>query len=204
MTKAKVRLDREGLKGFLGNRPNGDTDFLEAFFYRAVSLIDEMEEGHIPREVVALECILSAFSFLDDGKTHDEIKHAYPIEAWREDTVTVPAAWLRVIAEGWLKYRQAPSGKTFGEVMNLEGGGQGAPRLKAAVERLNRETRLSNLVLVEWLVGNDGGKMSQAKAIERVAYEEDLSVETVRNAWRQRRDQKIERLVALGVLKETG
>ena len=87
-----------------------------------------------------------------------QITSAFPAE-WRADTLPVPRELLRPIVSAWIQYKTAPTGKTFGECMSLEGGGQGSPPpTKRALENQNKSKSYAFDVLVEYLRANMDGK----------------------------------------------
>lgn len=186
-------------------RPKAETidDFLDAFFYRTKGLLEAESAGTICREAVAFETLLSAYSALAEGCSHNDIESAYPLTAWRERTVTIPKALLETLLNGWVKYRDAPSGSTFGEAFNLEGGGQGKHPVRHALKAYNEEIRLSQEVLVEYLAHSaTEQRISYEQAIFRVAEKNGVSESKVKKASERFRQRMLERIGKQGWLSE--
>ncbi|MFT6675939.1 MAG: hypothetical protein ACJAVM_002136 [Sulfitobacter sp.] len=114
---------------------------------RISQLIERIEEGSATKDYVAFETFWSIFSAFEDGRTHEDIKDAYPLENWREDTVTIPRAIARRLAEGWGEYRSSDSSKTLGNAFNLEGG-QGKSPVNKTNRNIDREKWRSNQVAI--------------------------------------------------------
>lgn len=151
---------------------------------------------------VVFEAILSIHDALEKDFPREAIKDAFPVEAWKTDTVEIPRAWLQPLAEGWAKYRRAPPGTTLGEALSIEGGGAGKRPARERLLQLGKERRVSNRVIFTMasLVAANG-KSSWENAYSIVAVEEDISIVTVRRASRKHRQATLESLKALGILK---
>ncbi len=199
--KNKPTLDIEAFRNREGLSELGD--FLISVNDRTNCLLEEIRDGKLNNEILALETLLSVFSTLaDDGRTHSDIKSAYPLESWQEETVEVPAELLRPLVQAWVKYKDSGPQKTFGECLGTEGGGQGKKPLKAALKRVNLGKKYSNAVRLEYLVAqHDGGRISWEQAISIVAENENESVATVKRASEKMRSQDIEIMQARGFLK---
>lgn len=164
---------------------------------RASLLLDERE---LPRAAIALDMLQSRLS---TDLAHSELREAYPLQAWREDTVEVPRAWLRVLVEGWETYKDAPDGTTFGEAMGLEGGGQGKFPVRTKFKQMRREVHLSNAAIIEYLtLKADGESASWERAYLAVAEAEGVSPDTVKRASEARRPAALARMDAIGLLVE--
>jgi hypothetical protein len=74
--------------------------------------------------------------------------------------------------------------------MNLEGAGQGNHPAKQRIEQLNKEARLSNEVLIEYLaLKATGGHITWEKAYFQVAENTGVSASTAKRAsdkWKRR------------------
>lgn len=157
----------------------------------------------LPKSLISLEMLESAFSFFEAGHGHAELTEAYPVEAWREDTVEVPRAWIRVLVEAWQKYKKNGFQTTLGEAFELEGGGQGKQPAKHWLEMMNRATRMSAAVIVEYLNERSSGKSaSWERACEIVAQKEDVSLDTVKRATNSMKEDILRKLSEYHVLKE--
>ena len=123
------------------------------------------------------------------------IKDGYPVQSWRDETVTIPKGLLRPLIEAWVRYKDAPSGKTLGEAFNLEGGGQGKQPLKSALQKINRDLSYSNEVLVEYFArSGTSQRISFDEAISRVAEREEKSHATIENASDKYRQLTLDRM----------
>lgn len=174
--------------------------FLETLFNRSEILMAEMKADTIPKEVVALETLQSALSFFAAGHAHSDIVRAYPAISWREDTVTVPLAFVRVLVDGWAKFKMAGPGATIGECLHLEGGGQGSHNAREKLRHINKELRLSNASLVLYLEGEKSWDMTNGEIAAENAVGEDI----VKRAIRKRSPKTLAGLAAMGVLKSGG
>ncbi len=103
-----------------------------------------------------------------------------------EVLVTVPMWVVQNLASAWNAYRDAPSLKTFGEVLGIEGGGQGKrPAMKALMKK-NRDLRLTLAVhKIRVEAQERGQRLSLEKAFTSVAESTDTSKGIVRDAWKQ-------------------
>jgi len=148
-------------------RDNPEDAFIIQLYWRAKGLV---ERSNLPHAAITFEMLESAFSAFEGGLGHDEISSGYPVKAWREDTVEIPRAWLRVMVEGWQKYKTSPTGNTFGEAFGVEGGGQGAKPVRDQLAHYNQTVKLSNAALFEYLSERQaGGRGSWERAFGRVA-----------------------------------
>ncbi len=103
-----------------------------------------------------------------------------------EALVTVPMWVVLNLARAWNAYRDAPSAKTFGEVLGIEGGGQGKRRAKEAWMKRNRDLRLTLAVhKIRVEAQERGQRLSLEKAYASVAESTDTSEDIVLRAWRQ-------------------
>jgi len=184
------------------HRRSPDERFVAQLHWRARGLL---EQDRLPRTAITLEMLQSAFSAFENGMGHAEISDAYPVEAWREDTVEVPRAWLRVLVEGWEKYKSAPKGSNFGEAFGVEGGGQGQQPVRAELNALNQELRLSGRAIAEYLAERaQGGVGSWERAYHTAAEAEGVSADTVKRATAKHRPSTLAKARYLGLLDKGG
>ena len=129
----------------------------------------------------ALVFIGSFWLFHSPQKTTDPDWEPEP-----EALVTVPMWVVLNLASAWNAYRDAPSAKTFGEVLGIEGGGQGKwPAMKDWMKK-NRDLRLVlevHRIRVE--AKERGQRLSLEKAYASVAESTDTTKGIVRDAWKQ-------------------
>ena len=98
-----------------------------------------------------------------------------------EVLVAVPLWVVANLARAWLAYLGAPPGKTFGETLGIEGGGQGKRRAKEARMKKNRDLLLTMEVHKRRVESG----LSLEKAYASVAESKGTSEDIVRRAWRQ-------------------
>lgn len=176
--------------------------FVAELFWWSTGLLDQSE---IPHAAVAFEMLESTFSAFENGLTHRDIAAAYPVRAWREDTVEIPRAWIRELAARWTKYKSAPKGSSFGEAFEVEGGGQGKRPIREILERRSGTLKLSNMVIVEYLAERaDGGIGSWQRACEQVALKAGVSVDTVQRALANHRSRTLTNAKQAGLTIERG
>lgn len=196
---AKPTVDAEALRALREYLEDDLNRFVFQTHFRASALLDE---SGLPRALIAMEMLQSAFSAFEAGRSHSELAEGYPVEAWRTDTVEVPRAWLRVLVEGWEKYKCSPPGTTLGEVLGLEGGGQGKEPARNKLGDFNRRCRLSNATLVEYLSErSEGGRGSWENACATVAEAEGVHHDTVKRASQVMRKRTLSDLSNAGALR---
>ena len=197
MAHRRPTLSRDSLLG--PTKPNDLENYKDALWNRTMSLFDEMEGGELGRECISFETLLSAFYFFEDGFDHDDIKEAYHLKAWQEETVTIPKGLLEPLIEAWVKYKGAPTGTSIGECLNLEGGSQGKHQTRQKIALINKRVRYSNGVLTEYLQAKDSRvPVSWETAYGIVAEREGVSESTVKRASEKYIDRTIERLKERG------
>lgn len=183
-------------------RENPEAKFCEELNWRIRTLLDE---SSLPKAAVFLEAMQSVLSAFECGLKHEEVSAGYPKKAWREETVEIPRAWLGLLVEGWSTYKEAPAGTTIGEVLELEGGGQGKAQARKKLNRLNERIRLSNFVVVEYLLEREEtGTGSWERAIELVAEHQKKSIDTVKRAHGSLGKVTTDRLERIGMIQMGG
>jgi len=176
--------------------------FIFALYWRARALLDE---SGLPPAAIAFEVMQSALSALEGGLAHSDIADGYPVTAWRQDTVEIPRAWLRVLVQGWEKYKSGSTGSTFGEAFDFEGAGQGKQPVRTRLQNLNKSIRLSNKAMVEYLGERaDGGTGSLERACVAAADGQGVSEETAARAWKKHSKATQATLDYLRLLKTEG
>ena len=174
--------------------------YKEVLSARISQLLDRVEKGEVSKDYVAFEVLWSAFSAFERDMTHEDLKDAYPVEAWREDTVTLPRAIARRFADGWGSYRNTESNLSLGKVFELEGGKGKSPTKKLS-RTIDTEIRRSNEVLVLLLKANlKNNPVKQLSVFYEVAAKETertgkkVSPDTVRNAFREHGEKTLKKL----------
>lgn len=191
-----VRAMREALS----NDPKAE--FVLQLYNRAGTLLGDTD---LAGAAIVFEMMQSASSAFEGGLTHEDIADGYPDIEWREDTVEIPRAWMRVLAEGWANYKSASTGSTLGEALGVEGGGQGKQPAREQLRRLNSGIRLSNRALVEYLNDrSEGGRGSWARAFVAVAEAEGTSEDTVERACKKYLKSKLSSVEYYQLLETKG
>lgn len=178
--------------------------FIFELHWRARTLI---EDSKLPRSAIIFEMLQSVNSAFEGGLAHNDVMHGYPVTAWREDTVEIPRAWLRVLAEGWEKYKSSPDGSTFGEAVGIDGRGQGNQPVRAQIRQLNKGLRLANMALVEFLAERAEGRQgSWESAFGKVAASEGVGEDSVKRASKKHLRATLSRFEYLNLIAspETG
>lgn len=164
---------------------------------RIKQLLKRIESGQASKEYVSFEVFASLFDAADSGVTHQQIKDAYTIEAWRSETLTVPIAIARCIFDGWMKYRSTDSSVSLGNAYGLEGGQGQSPVVKKN-QTLDLELKRSNAVLFEKLLAEKTKQPFKLEAAYfRVAGAEALvtgkkvSPDTVKAAYKKHRKRSL-------------
>ncbi len=176
--------------------------FLEAFRARSEQLADGVQSGDRNMAWASLELLASVFSVFnaEEPIDCDELKSAYPVKDWRERQAIIPLAFLEPLVEAWASYKQDGDKRTLGEVLGLEGGGQGKTPIAALEQIKDRHRKLSNLVVVDIVWQSlQGQPITQDAAFQGVADSEGVSLETVQKAFRKHGPKSIKALKDLGV-----
>lgn len=162
-------------------------DLAVQYYFRNLEI--ERENGNLPTQYIAFEAIQNLVAGRTEGYEDRELLDLYPDE-WGQETFTVPAAILRSLVSGWVKYIEADNGKSLGEAFGLEGGGQGSHPTKSKMSTLMKHRKIANAVEVEYLLANHRGMpISEFKACEIVSEREGLSFETVEAAHKKLKKQ---------------
>lgn len=181
-------------------RSDPQEDFLTALNARSRQYADEVESGDLPKSYACLEVLASIFSAYEAGIDGVTLTSSYPVKAWRDDQVSVPRALLRPLVEGWMKYLDPELDYSLGEAFEIEGGGAGRRPTKVLQKKIDRDRRLSNLVIVDYLASQDeGAPISQDAAFQAVADAEGVSYETVKKAYRKHSPSTLKGLQKMGV-----
>jgi len=139
--------------------------------------IERIQVGDIGKEFAALDLLASIFSAHEGQIPPNDLSFAYPIRAWREDQVLIPRALLRVIAEGWHRYREGEGETSLDQAFRLAGTGKGKSGSARRSTTIDKEIYLSNAVLAIWKQAEiDGRPISQDAAIQEVFEREKAKV----------------------------
>lgn len=151
--------------------------------------MQRLSTSEVNKAYVALDLMRSIFSAHDGEIPDEETLAVLPVEAWRKNTVAVPAAFLRILAEGWGDYieqQKIPSGKTLGQCLDLEAKFQGNIGSAKKMRTIDKRQRYANLVILEILKLEVHDKKYKLDAIiNLVAANERVSESTIKNAYRK-------------------
>ncbi len=103
-----------------------------------------------------------------------------------EAFVRVPWWIVDYLAQAWFVYRDVAEGKTFGEVLGIEGGGSGKHPAKNKWIKHNRDLLLALAVYRYRIEAAEGGNpVSLENTFVAVAEEKNMSEDIVRRAWKR-------------------
>jgi len=118
-------------------------------------LLEELKQKiKLPTSYIALEAFCELYGGRLKGYKDEELREAWPKD-WGDQTITIPAVLVQALTDAWIDYKEAPSGKTFGESFKLEGGGQGKPKVKDIVKMITKNRVLTNEVMINYLRGDE-------------------------------------------------
>jgi hypothetical protein len=101
-----------------------------------------------------------------------------------------------------MKYKVADAGKTLGEVLGLEGGGQGRQKAITAQCKRDQHRLYGRQVALIYDGSSEGGtRPTLDQAIEAVAKEHGISLETVETAYKKFGRPLTEEARRRGILK---
>ncbi|KGK78367.1 hypothetical protein PM03_14225 [Thalassobacter stenotrophicus] len=196
----KPKPEMETIRALNANKHDDMEHFIVRLHFGALNLIENEKLAHT---AISLEMLETVFSAFEAGFNHGDFASAYPVQAWREDTVEVPRAWVRELVSGWKKYKASEPQTTLGEALGIEGGGQGQQPAKHWLKKAYRDTRLTNKVVVKYLAERADGKIgSWDRACREVAEDEGVGFEVVERAMRDKREDLLNRLSELNAVKD--
>ncbi|MGR3499464.1 MAG: hypothetical protein ACU0E9_11280 [Limimaricola soesokkakensis] len=199
MKPKKPKVNRETLAEAASE---GRESEMLAFLERLRNRTARLQADHqFAEALVALEVLESAFSALDQGVPHSELKAGYTVQGWQENTVEIPADLLRILVRGWQKYKASDAGYTFGETLGLEGGGgQGQKPQKTLLKQFNRERTLSNEALIEYLHTDVSWEKAEGAVSDRLQDDGHSSAATVKRISQKHRKHVLDALRKKGIL----
>ena len=191
-------VDQETLKKLKANIKD---DELLQLAYRMEILEELRKTGTLNTPYIALEALGALSGGLLGGRTEDELQTTWP-KAWGNEKITLPLALILALRDGWDNYRQAPTGQTLGEALQIEGGGQGRHPMKAKLATIDRARFLARKIeAIYQRVEGDPNPMHLKDAIFKVASENEVSFEMAEEAHKTHRDDIRNREIDLGILK---
>lgn len=135
-----------------------EEDFLKDLTARSKQYAAMSASGERSEEFVALEMLAAIASGFHGGLEPMTVISALASKGWREDTVPVPREFILAIAAAYIDYSFNHNGRTFGECLGIEGGGQGAAKEIKKQRTRDRNQGLANRV-VKLLIWSDRKKL---------------------------------------------
>ena len=191
----KLRLIRQALT-------DGATALMSRFFWYLKGNREALADGEINREFAAFEVLACAAILAEAGSPPRDLLDILPREPDRDKFVVLPLDIVAPLADGWSRYKSAPSGKTLGECFGLEGAkGQGSRPMRLSHRRRLRQQELANEVLTEYLSASAAGQPRSLESVAaQVAETQRVSDTTVMAAYKKFRPVLLERLKSVGLL----
>ena len=149
--------------------------------------IDALHRGDLNHAYVAFEALAEALAALSSQTfTQQDLQAAWPVASWRENTVTIPTELLAVILEPWARWARPESAWSLEEHYGFQQPNrQGSKPMKSVQAALDRKRRLSRKVLVRHATVEGEEGMPLTAAISDLAAEEDVSIDTVKRAYKE-------------------
>jgi hypothetical protein len=173
-------VDEDGLYDYLSNSLDLKLVGLRNRFAEYEKL---RQAEKLPVSFIAFDALASLLGAKIEGYSDADLRACWP-ETWGSGEVTVPATFLEALGNAWMQYKVADAGVTLGEVLGLEGGGQGRQRAITA-QRKRDQHRLYGLQVALMYIGSSEGSTRPTldQAIEAVAKEHCIGLETVKTAY---------------------
>lgn len=150
---------------------------------------------------IALEALGAFAAAKASGRTEKDLRTCWPKE-WGTETLNVPLSLVLALRDGWSAYKSAPPGKSLGESLKIEGGGQGRHPMKERLKSVDRDRALANAVESRYLqVEGLNDAMSLNDVFAEVAKAHGLSVEKVKHAHSSHKSAIRHALESLKILK---
>tara|TARA_R110002167_G_scaffold366444_2_gene597249 strand:- start:112941 stop:113459 length:519 start_codon:yes stop_codon:yes gene_type:complete len=159
------------------------------------------KDGVLNTPFIALEALGALSGAMLSGRAEAEMQTTWPKE-WGNETITLPLSLILALRSGWDDYRQAPTGRSFGEALQIEGGGQGNHSMKAKLATIDRARGLANQIEINYIeIEGDQTPMRLDNAIHEVALANSVSFETAKAAHKAHRNDIRDALTDLELLK---
>lgn len=176
----------------------GDEELVRLSF-RLETLEGLRKAGTLNTRFIALEALGALAGARHAGRTDEILKSCWPAE-WGTETMTVPLSLLLALRDGWLDYMAAPPGKSLGEALKIEGGGQGRKPMKARLKAVDQTKELARAVEARYLqIEGAPDSMTLDDVFFEVAAH-DVSFQTVKDAHRAYGQAIRKELRSLGLL----
>jgi hypothetical protein len=169
--------------------------------YRMEILEGLRKDGVLNMSFIALEALGALSGALLSGRTEAELQTTWPKE-WGTEAITLPLALILALRDGWEGYRQAPTGRSLGEALRIEGGGQGSSLMKAKLATIDRARGLARQIESKYVeIEGDPNPMRLDDAIHEVALAHNVSFKTAKEAHKAHRNDIRDGLTDLELLK---
>jgi hypothetical protein len=190
-------IDEDGLRNHL----NKHDLVLLGLRNRFLQFEESRKAKKLGTAYIALDALAALIGGRLEGYSDADLKGCWP-EAWGSQEVMVPASFLKMLGLAWIEYKENQTGRTLGEVLELEGGGQGRQRSIAAQKTRDLHTKFAREVLVLYTGSSDPqGHPSLNEAIETVAERNGVGFDTVKDAYKLYGKPILEQARKVGLLK---
>ena len=142
-------------------------------------------DGKIPTTLVSFEALRTLHNGIENGFTNTAVLSALP-KSMGNETIEVPVAVIRSLISSWERYK-------YSEEQNLEksfglSGNSNSRKPLTRLEIQETEKYYTRRVFELRMEGMlDGQKVTVDNAVEQVAEENKVSVQTVKNAFKKHR-----------------
>ena len=163
--------------------------------------------GELPTNYINLEAIYTIFTSLVAGYSLEEIKATYPKEwgvgenAAYGTEISLPTALLVSLCNDWVKYHKPDCEKPFGEVLGIEGGGQGKSSAKKKLKTIIYHRNLAYRVEAQYYKRTETETISLKKIIKNIADQDGITTDTVEKAHRKYHKPFREELLDLEIIQ---
>lgn len=191
-------VDREALEEW--KKGVADQELVSLSF--RFEILETMREaGTLNTRFIALEALGALASARESGRPEEALRSCWPKD-WGDNTLNVPLSLLLALRDGWTDYKNAYSGKSLGEALKIEGGGQGAQPMKVKLANIDRARALANAVEARYQqIEQELDAISLVEAYTEVAIAHGVSPDTVKNAHKDHAPSIRREMFALGLLK---
>ena len=190
-------VNEDGLRRYLSHR---NLELL-TLANRFLQLEESRKAEELSTAYIALDALAALIGGRVEGYSDEELRACWP-ETWGPQEVMVPASFLQVLGQAWVEYKNNEVGRTFGETLGLEGGGQGRKRSIAAQKTRDLHRIYAREVLILYTGSSDTeGPPSLNEAIEKAAKRNNVGFDTVKDAYKLYGKPIMEQARKAGLLK---
>lgn len=160
----------------------------------------ERRAGRIEKTFIAFEALTAFCGGRDSGYSDNDLRKAW-LPEWGTESVVVPYALLTELALAWVEYHKAPSGKSFGETLGIEGGGQGKSPSREKSKANDAMIARARAVLLEYIdAARAGQPIALDRACEIVAEKFEISFDAVAAAYKKHGKRIKNEMTEIGAL----